>query len=677
MARPSARSSSDARRGRTRVERYLEGNTRPVDKRWFREQECHSSLFGQLDRLSRATSARRRQDIYYACLYDDSEFAALIQGSQAIGEFTPQTMTTNIVKRQVDAFVAKLTKNRPVPMALTSGGSYAEQRRAKALSKIFEGVLDEVGYWDTRPLLRRDGTVFGSGLAHNYRVGRKLIHERHFPWEFLVDPREAMYGRPKTLLLRRYVDKLELADRFPQFADAIFRADSKSHDDTWDIGWDDTSDLALVLEGWHLPSGDPTDKDAKNGSHAICVSTATLEHSDYKRDYFPFSKWDFSPGIVGWWGEGMAKQLSGLQYEANAVGLRLQEQGYMTGTFVWTPPDSGLESEMIDNGVFTHLVSETKPEFFNPAPWHPQFLEWYMNLRGRFPAEESRLSEMATRGEKPPGLDSGVALRAWNNLDDEAFLPQGREDERDAIDTSWQFFDLLEEIHDESIEDRAKGKKADPYTVRIEKREFGQTLLEDKDWAKVRIDREKFVLRTFPTSLLTGSPADKLQRAKEMQADGMLSMDEVYSLVDIPDVQHVLNLRGAARRSIEKILSNILESSDPESAYVYPEPAMNLQLCRALALMTYLDAFTNDAEPSKLKWVLQFALDAELEIEASEGAGPPPGPGGVDPMSPDQQAPPPLPPGAGAPPGQFAPPPQQPLPAGALPPAAMAPVPGV
>lgn len=662
----------DKRRGLTRVEKVL-AKERPKDARWWREEECHEILFGQLDRLSRLTASRRRQDIYYACLYDDSEFASLLQGSRAIGQFTPQTMTTNIVKRQVDAFVAKHTKNRPVPMALTNGGTYSQQRRAKSLSKVFEGALDQVGYWDTRPLIRRDGAIFGSGCALNHRVGNKLFHDRCFPWEFLVDPREAMYGKPQTLILRRYVDKLVMMERYPAFAEQILQSEGKSLEDAWNIGWDETCDLVLVVAAWHLPSGETSEKDAKGGSYALCVSNATLEHSEYRRDYFPISKWDFSPGICGWWGEGMAKQLDGLQYEVNAIGLRLQEQGYMTGTFVWTPPDVGFESEMIDNGVFTHLVSAVKPEFFNPAPWHPQFFDWYMNLRGRFPAEETRLSEMATRGEKPPGLDSGRALRAWNDLDSEAFLPQGREDERDSIDTSWQLYDLIEEIHEEQQSGKDDSK---PYTVQIEKREHGQTVLEDADWAKVRMDRNDFTLKVFPTSLLTGTPAEKLQTAKELAADGMLSMDEVYALVDIPDVQRILNLRGAPRRAIEKILEKILDSDDPESAYVYPEPAMNLELCRALALMTYLDAYTNEADPENLRWVLQFAIDAELEMQSAEGDA------SADaamqqPADPSLEAPPDP---AMMAPGEeqmFAPPPAQPLPANAVAPQAVAPVPGM
>lgn len=664
--RTKARRDADRRRGQTRVEKVLSAE-KPRDARWYREEECHGLVFDLYERLCRLTAPRRRQDLYHACLYDDAEFATLMSGSRAVGEFTPQTMTTNIVKRQVDAFVSRLTKNRPVPMALTSGGTYSSQRRAKALTSAFAGVLDQVGYWNKRPLLRRDGAVFGSGVALNYRIGGELFHDRCYPWEFLVDPREAMYGAPQTLMLARYVDKLVLMERHPEHAEAINRSLGRTTHHGWNFGWDETCDLVLCIWIWHLPTGKPTEKDAKHGSFALCVSEATLEHAEYRRDKFPISKWDFSPGICGWWGEGMAKQLSGLQYEANDVGLRLQEQRYMTGSLVWTPSDEGFEVNQIDNGTWTHIVSPQEPRFHNLPPFPPGLLDWYTNLRGRFAAEETRLSEMATRGEKPSGLDSGKAIRAWNDLDSEAFLSQGREDERDAIDTAWQFYDLLEEIHDEPKDDDSKGS----YTVQIEDRRHGQTELKDTDWSKVRLDRKSFKLKTYPTSLLTGTPAEQLQTAEELAAKGLLSIDEVYQLVDIPDVQRVLNLRGAPRRAIEKILEEILEAEDPRAAFIQPTPAMGLELCRALALLTYLDAFASKYEEGfedNLRWVLNFALSAEQQIEMMEGGGEPaeqpidPAMAGGDPGAPPMDP-------------TFLPPDEAPVPAGAIPPEAMAPAP--
>lgn len=660
-------SRTDNRATSKRLEK-AERKDKPLDLRWWREEEPHEAVWSQVRRISRSTGARAKQDVFYACLYDDAELGALLHGSQAIGEWTPQTMTTNLVKRQVDAFVAKLSKSRPVPMALTNGGTYGEQRRAKSLSKFFEGALDQVGYWQTRPMLLRDGAVFGSGIAHNYRVGKKLFHERVFPWEIRIDPRESQYGKPRTMYVLRYVDRLVLMERFPKHAEEIAQAEARFDDAAWDIGYDETSDLVLVVESWHLPDGETDEKNAKNGAHAICVSNATLVIEDYKRDYFPFSKFDFSPGIAGWWGTGLAQQLEGLQFEANSIGLRLQEQGWMTGTYVWTPPGVGFEIDHLDNGTMSHIESEVQPVFHNPPPWHPQFFDYYLFLRGRAAAEETRLSEMAVRGEKPPGLDSGEAIRRWNSLDDEAFLPQGRADEQLAIDTSWQLFDLCEEILDEE----------GTFKVRTERREYGESVLEEMDFKKVHMDREKFTLRVFPTSMLKGTPAENYQTVREWMSDGLISQDEVYSLLDLPDVQRVLNLRGAARRAVEKILQDILDSSDPESVYVYPEPPMNLELCRALALQVFLDAFTKDADQENLDWVLQFALDAEFQLEGGAAQ-----PGEVDPnaaateqMMAEQDAAMMADPAMGGDP-TFLPPEQQPVPGGAMAPEMMAPVPGV
>jgi hypothetical protein len=664
--RPSAK-TSDQRRGQTRVERVL-NKQKPSDLRWWREDDPHEAVFAQIQRIGRSSSARQRNAIYYACLYDDTELAALIQGSQAMSEFTPQTMVTNIIKRQSDAFVAQISKNRPVPMAMTNDGTWGEQRRAKSLSKFFDGILDQVGYWDTRPLLLRDGAIFGTGLAHNYRVGSKLVHERIFPWEVWIDPREAQYGKPRSLYIIRYVDRLLLMERYPGKEEEILGASGDRVDHvTWDIGWDETSDLVLVVEAWHLPNADPTDKDAKCGSHVICCDNVTLEHADYKRDYFPLSRFNFNPGLVGWWGDGLAKQLEGLQFEVNSIGLRMQEQGWMTGTYVWPGPnEGGVEVEKVDNGALTVIEGSVKPEFFSPPAWHPQLFDYYLFLRGRAAAEETRLSEMATRGEKPPGLDSGKAIRAWRAMDSEAFGPQQTEDERNTIDTSWQLFDLCEEIHDDDEEE--------PLIVAVENREYGESVVEEFDFAKVRMDRKKFKLRVWPTSLLQGTPAEKYQTVKEMMADGLFSQDELYALLDIPDVQRVLNLRGAARRAIEKILEAILDADDPEGAYVPPEPAMNLELCRALGLMTFLDAYVRGAPDENLFWVLQFSIDAEQQLEdMEEGLTDP----GVDPAQMDAAAAAgELPPGGGDP-SLYAPPQGQLLPAGAVPPQGIAPTPAM
>lgn len=646
------------------------GKDKPNDNRFWLSDEPHKVVFDDGKRIARLTRGQRTQDLYHACLYDDAELASLVQGAGAIGQFTPQTLSSNIVKRQVDTFTSHAAKNRPVPMGLTTGGNYSQQRRAKSLSKFFEGILDNIDFWTTRENRLRDGAIWGSGMAYNYRVGDQQFHDRIFPWEVEVDPREAMYGKPRTFRFKRFVDRLWLTERFPAFAEQIAEADSKTDDEQWELGWDETCDLVLLRGIWHLASTEGS----KDGHFALCISNATLEMKEYTRPYPPFSKFDFLPSLMGWRGQGMVRQLTGLQYEVNAIGMRLQESGYMTGTYVLLEDGSEVEVDTLDNGTLSIVrYRGAKPDWVTPAAWHPAIFDYYLKLRGEFPAEESRISQLSTRGEIPAGIESGRAIRTYHDIETEGFVPQGRADERDVIATCWQHFDLAEEIYAERGE---KKDKRVPYKVNVEMRKHGRTTFEPVDYGEVRLDRKAFTLRVFPTNFLRGTPEDQMAAVREMIDSGFLSQDEAISLLDFPDLQRVLNLRGAARRNIERLLEKYREADDvdAEGLYEFPLPAWNLELCKALALMAYLEAKLDGVPEENLKLIMKFATDAQQELDAAEAESQAGAAAAQVDMNTDPSQ---LPPGGPVPdPGaQYAPPDAQLMPGNAVAPTAIAALP--
>ncbi len=652
--KPEPKRSSD--RIDAKVARAI-GTDRKKDRRWWLHgDEAHLTVFADAERMARVTRQQRQRDLYHASLYDDDGLATLIAGPHSFASYVPEILSSNIVRRQIDTFTAKLSKNRPVPMGLTTGGNYSQQRRTKALSQFFAGALDKVNYWETREQRLRDGAIFGDGFAFNYRVGRTLKHDRIFPFDLEVDPYEGMLGKPRTFRFKRYIDRLLLQERYPDFAEQIDEAQGKADDDRWDLGWDETCDLVLLRGVWHLPSEDNAD----GGAFSLCVSTATLELKEYRRSYPPFSRFTFAPGVVGWRGTGMAHQLAPLQYEVNAIGARLQEQAYMTGSYVFVENGAGIETDTIDNGTLTLVrYNGSQPIFHNPQPFHPQLFDYYMNLRGRFAAEESRISELTTRGEMPN--ISGRARRLHHDIEAEGFTPQGRADERDVINTCWQLFDLIEEIQDEQGDEKDERK---PYVLKVEKREHGRSVLEDVKYDDVRMDRDSFTLRVFPTSFLSGTPEDRLETVRELTDSGFLSQDEALSLLDFPDLQGVLNLRTSARRNIERLLEKLKDADDPDAPgiYEYPEPEWNLQLCKALALMTYLEAKLDGVPEKNLKKILQFAIDSQSEIDNATAAAAPPPADGAPP--PEEM---PVDPGM----EQFAPPEEPLMPANAVAPEVM------
>ena len=602
---------------------------------WLAE-EPFRAVFANAQMLAGYNNARRDQAFFYASLYDDSELATMLQGSMALEMGIPQTLTSNIVRRQVDTYVNKVAKNRPLPMALTTGAKFGAQRRAEAITKFAEGVLDTVEYWDTRKQRIRDGAIFGSGIARNYRAGRKLYHRRSLPGEIMFDPRDAYYGRPRTIIIRHHIDRHELIAEHPEFEEQILTADDKLADDDLWLTWENrsTSDIVVVLEQIHLPSRCESDDEEgyDDGAYVKCISNATLVNDEYLRDYHPLSKNDFQKPVVGWMGEGMVRQLVGLQFEVNLVGLRLQEQGFMTGTYVWSQDGTGMAVDVLDNGSLSVIRSLTKPEFFQPAPWHPQFMQYHEALLTRRAGEITGLPTFATRGELPPGLEggSGIAIQHARDEGNESLWLQGDEDGADAVRTTWQLFDLMEEIFEETKDAKGEKKK---YIVRVEKRADGRSAIEDMDYAEVRQDKKDMTLRVFPTNYLATTPSDRWQQVSEMAEKGLFGQDEVLALLNFPDIKRILNLKNAPRRVVERIIERLL---DPDfKGTIVPESIMNLDLCVAIGALAYIEAKWIDEAPDDLcDRVLTFALQARKkrdEAQPATGAGPQPG--AQDPMA--------------------------------------------
>ncbi len=645
-ARNPYKSSSTAKTARERDLRFwnpIEGED-PKDPASFK---THTRVIDLVSRIRRRTSARRQMDLYHACLYDDSEIGGLGPSGYDSTTFDPSTLSFNVVRQNVDTLTARIAKERPLPMPLTSGGNWKQQRRARKYGRFIEGSFEQTGVWKTSPKAARDAGLFGTGITHNYRVGAKIMHERVFPWELCVDPREAQHGTPRSMHLRRWVDRLVLAERFPKMAELIEKAQSTgAGEDDWDMGYDSTSDLVLVVESWHLRSGD----DAKDGCHAICISNATLLREEYRRDYFPFSVLRMTDPLAGFFGTGLGKMLTGIQYTINDTSMKVQEHQAMAGGYILVPDGSDVATEHLDNGVGTILrhAPGMVPTWINPQPVHPDvwnfvltLLPWANNMSG--------VSQMSAQGQKPAGI---TAARALEHLSDEeggrfALFSKAFEDYH--VDIAWQQFDLQEEI----VAEQGNVK------VNAISRTNGRRQLEPLDFKELRLDRDSFVLMVFPTSMLPKTPAGRIQMVQNLADAGWLSPDEAKMLLDFPDFERTQNLAQAAYNLVQKLIERMLEAEDPEAdgVYTYPEPFMNLDLCVSATQQAYLDAKIEGADERNLKLLSQFIQDAIAEKKkASEpdpsqtpaaGAAPPvtipegPLPG----MPPGPPAPPPGPPG--------------------------------
>jgi hypothetical protein len=574
-------------------------------------------------------------------LYDDAEAASVssLYGWAGSSGDTDPTLTLNVVRPNVDALSTQLAKARPLPMPLTSEGSFSQQKRARLLGQAIEGQFTKSKVWPTNFSIIRDSVLYGTGFAFVYRDGEDICYDRVLPWEVDVDPRDSIYGAPRTIYLTRLVDRLVLKERFPKFAEKIERADSQ-FSDYFSASSATDSDAIIVVEAWHLASGPK----AKDGWHSICVSNATLLKEKYEYDRAPLFPLYVMPPSLGYFGTGFGRQLMSHQYTVNTIARRVQQMAELAPSYLAVPNGSEINIDMLDNSPWPVIEHNQGfvPSVIQPAPFQPQLWDLVKQVYS-MSFDTTGVSQTAAQSDLPKALReaTGIALQLHNENRSERFYVASKLYEQFCIDVADHMIRLFEEIVDDGGE----------VTITAPGKSGYRKFLQQIDYSKVRMDRDTFSLEVFPTSMLKQEPTMRAAQVESWINSKFISPEEGRSLLEFPDIERFDDLERAKYETAERIIERMLDEDVPlEEAYTAPEPFFDLQLCMKKANQALLRA-QNSGEPEERLQLLRdfiLAVQDELQQAAAAQQGPPPDGGG---------APPPPDMGAPAPPALPGPPP--------------------
>lgn len=601
-----------------------------IKAQWWKEKEdsLFMHMFGVVNQIEEQQSWRYLNNIRYARLYANYEllgFYGTLFSQAARMPLNNNRLTLNVTKACVDTAAAKIAKNRPKPLFLTSGGDWSEQRRAQKLTKYCEGMFDAAGVYKKGPMCFTDSGIMGTGVAKVYANKDKaqIDVDRVLPDEIIVDEADGMYGEPRCIYQRKYVDRDVLIEMFPKFESKIRSATVGVKGDSQAAT---SANLIKVIEGWHLRSGES----AKDGVHAIAIENATLTKEIWNKDYFPFAFLRWSPKVVGFWGGGIAEELVGIQLEINKTLRTIQKSiDVACVPRVWVENSSQVNTNQITNDVGSiGKYTGTPPVFSTAQALSPEVYAHLQNLYNKA-FEITGISQLSASSQKPKGLDSAVALREYQDIETERFILAGQRYEEFFMDIANIGIDLSRDLYEE-LKKEGKDLK-----VKVK----GGKFLETIKWKDVDMDNDKFIMRVYPTSLLPNSPQGRLQRVQELMQAGFIDKEVGMSLLDFPDVEAYMSLQTAAIDDIKMILENMIEKGE----YQVPEPQMNLDLAQKMVQSAYLRGKTDNVPEARLELLRRFMDDVN---ELMNMAQPPPAPQapapavpGVDPLA-VPQAPP-------------------------------------
>lgn len=501
---------------------------------------------------------------------------------------TTQKVTLNIVQSMVDTVVSKITKNKPKPTFLTDGGDWTLQTRAKKLTQFCEGVFYATDFYAKAATAFKHACILGTGAVKIFSKDGKIHCETVLVEELKVDDTESIYGEPRQLHQTKFVHRDVLKQMFPKYEVEIDAATTNTLGASQYSNYKSQQNMLKVVESWHLPSG----PEAKDGKHAICIENQTLFEDEYTKDYFPFVFFRWSNRPVGFWGQGLAEQLTGLQLEINKILRTIQISMHLVSVpKLLVEASSKVVSAHLNNKIGGIIKFAGTPPTFAPLGSIPPELFAHLERLYSKAYEIVGVSQLAAQSNKPAGLNSGKALRTYNDIETERFLDVGIRYQQAFMDASKQMIALARELSEEQ-----------GYKVNIMSKDFMKTI----DWKDVHLEEDQYMMKVFPTSALSSTPEGRLQDVQELLAAGFIDIDSARDLLDFPDLQAYNNFENAGVNDIKKLIELMAE----EGEYQTPEPFQDLAYGIKKIQKAYLFYRAAGAPEDRLELMRRWIADA-------------------------------------------------------------------
>ena len=562
------------------------------DSKWYDSDKgkINETLIPLVKYLRQNQSFRHTENLRNVRLYGNLDVLGLssIQYKRPSPSNAQNRVTLNVIKSCIDTAQSKIAKNKVKPTFLTSGGDWSQQKKAKKLDKFILGQFSSCDVYSVAQKVFIDAGIFGTGFMQIYADEGEIKAERVIPDEIVVDDAEGVYGTPRNLYRTKFVSKDVLHSAYPKFKRQIDSLETVSTN-SQSFGPNYTTEQVVIYESWHLPSG----KGKKDGLHVVAIEGCDLGSEIWTKDYFPFADFKWSERPFGFFGSGIAEELTGIQIEINKILRNIQvAQHLMSAPAVYLEEGSKVSAQHINNEIGRIIKYKgIRPNQEPQGIMAPEIYSYLENLY-RKSFEIVGISQLSAQSQKPSGLNSGKALREFNDIESDRFLVVGQRWEKFFMDIAKQMIGCAKDIYetDKDFSVKVKGKK----------------FLETIKWADVDLEEDQYIMQVFPTSMLPTSPEGRLQTVQEMIDAGLIDSETGAELLDYPDLERVNDLNFASRQIVRDLVDRIVD----EGEFSSPEPYMNLEYCVKYAQCSYNRAKLENCPEENLELLRRFMEQA-------------------------------------------------------------------
>ena len=574
-----------------------------LETNWWKKSndEVPSIVFNVIKYFDKQQSYLVEDNLRNVKLYGNADILGIgaYQYTTTLQSPLPQSrLTLNVIKSCVDTVTNKIAKNKPKPMFLTNGGDWSLQQKAKKMNDFTEALFYKTNLYDIGTMAFRDSCIFDTGgFIKIYRDKTEVKCERVLCSELRFDDIEAFYGTYRTLYQTKLVNRDVLIEMFPSKKNLILNAPEKEIV----VGMTQSiADNIEVIESWHIG------KDGKDGRHVICIPNGTLVSESWDHDYFPFVSLHWTRPLLGARGQSLATELTGIQMEINRILKTMQAIIRLVVPKLMVEKGSKVVYNHLNNEIGGIIeYSGIKPTYDQlqaiPADLYNQLDRLYQRA-----FEIAGVSQLAAQAKKPAGLDSGKALREFNDIESERFILKGIEYENMYMKAARQMLRIVRDIYEDEKE----------FTMPASKKKIFEKL----DWGDIDLDESEYSIQAFPVSALSNTPSGRLQDVQEYVQAGFINRQDALRLLDFPDLEAVVSLETAAAEDISSIIEQMID----KGIYQSPEPYQDLAYGIKKMQSAYLRAKMNKVPEERLELLRRWIDEASNSLGLLQEPAPQP-----------------------------------------------------
>ena len=525
--------------------------------------------------------------------YAGSNISKLDQ-TKALPEDRP---TFNLIAACTDTIVARITQAKPTPVFLTDNADYKERHLAQMLNQFVLGEFYQVKAYEKMGQILRDACVMGTGCLKIYEDDeQKVAVDRVMVTDLYVDSNDSVNGEPQQLYQLKLMDRNKMIARFPRARKLLEACDNSYPDNVAETGRT-IADQIMLVEAWKLPSSPK----AKDGRHVMACTNGLIDQETWEKPTFPFVFMNYSDPFLGFFGQGLATRLFGTQLTLNRILYTIARAITLVGVpRVFQEQNSKVVTAHNNNEIGVIVkYSGIKPSY-EVAPCNAPELYDERDRLIQYGFQQEGISTMQASAQKPQGLDSGAAQRAYDDISIDRMYTVSNKYTKVAVDLAYKITDCARDI----------AKRDGKY----------QTIYPNKDGTKeidlpaMKFLKDPFVIQCYDESSLPRDPAGRTSTVTEWVQAGMITLKEGRRLMRVPmDLEQNEKLSNASEERIFKYLDAIVE----DGQYTPPDVFMDLQLALELVVQYYNLYVAAKLEESKAQMLRDFFTQVQTLIQAA------------------------------------------------------------